>query len=262
MALRPGLALNLATLYPASLEQKLHATGVAGFRAVGLLSSEMLREGDAGLTELKFSQLAVAEVVGVSGWAEGDTVSYHLALGQAERVFDLADTVQASLVVANAPTGKIDLALCADRFRLLCELAKRYGVRIGLEFSGAAETVKDVASAWEVVEAAGVSNGGLVIDAFHYYKGGSRVEMLEAIPGERIFLVQLCDCMEMPKYELENRHRVYPGAGAIPLEPLLSALSEKGYRGYFSLELFNEEYWAENPLVVAKDALRSLRRLL
>ena len=260
--MRSGLALNLATLYPATLEQKLHAAGVAGFRAVGMLSSEMLREGDAGLTELKLSQLAVAEVVGVSGWAEGETAAYRTALGQAERVFDLADTIHASLVVANAPTGKIDTATCADRFRRLCELARRYGVRVGLEFSGTAETVKDVASAWEVVEAAGALNGGLVIDAFHFYKGGSRVEMLEEIPGERIFLVQLCDCMEMPKYEMENRHRVYPGAGAIPLGSLLAALSEKGYRGYFSLELFNEDYWAVNPLVVAKDAIRSLRRLV
>jgi len=256
------LALNLATLYPASFERKLHAAEAAGFRAVGLLSSEMARGGAAAITELRLSELAVAEIVGVSGWADLDLARRSLALAQAERAFDLAALVQASLVVASPPQAGTESALCAHRFRELCDLALPYRARVGLEFSGSAESVRDVATAWEVVDMAGAANGGLVIDLFHFYKGGSRAEMLEPVPGHRLFLVQLCDCPEMPGYELENRHRVYPGEGAIPLQPLLARLSEKGYDGYLSLELFNEQYWAADPLVVAKDAMRSLRRLI
>lgn len=255
------LALNLATIFPAGLERKLYAAGAAGFRAVGLLASEMLREGEAGLAELRLSQLAVAEVVEVAGWADADRAARAVAIGQAERVFELAAAVRASVVVAAAPSAGIDTIVAADRFRELCRLAAPLRIRVGLEFIGWAESIKDLASAWAVVDAAGARNGGLVIDIFHFYRGGSTVEMLEPVPGDRIYLVQVSDCVELPKYELTNRHRVYPGTGAIPLDSVMAGIRGKDYRGYLSLELLNEEYWAENPIVVARDAFRALRRL-
>lgn len=255
------LALNLATLYPLDLEQKLYAAGAAGFRAVGMLLSDLVREGEAGLNELRLSQLAVAELVGVSRWADLDRATRTIALRQAEQAFALAAEVQADLVVAEAPAHPLDDLALADRFGELCRLAQSYRVRVGLEFSGFAEQVKDVATAWRVVEQAGLDNGGLVIDTFHFHKGGSTVEMMEPLPGDRIFLVQIADCPELPKHEMQNRHRVYPGAGAIAFEPLLAALYDKNYAGYYSLELYNEDYWAEDPRVVARDALRSLRQL-
>lgn len=255
------LALNLATIFPASLERKLYAAGAAGFRAVGLLANEMLREGEAGIAELRLSQLAVAEVVEVAGWADVDRAARTVAIGHAERVFELAAAVQASVVVAAAPSAAIEMSVAADRFRELCRLAAPLRLRVGLEFAGWAESIKDVASAWAVVDAASAANGGLVIDTFHFHLGSSTVEMLEPIPGDRIYLVQLSDCMELPKYELKNRHRVYPGTGAIPLDSIIAGIRGKDYRGYFSLELYNEGYWAEDPIVVARDSFRALRRL-
>ena len=255
------LALNLATLYPADLEQKFYAAGAAGFRAVGLLLSDMMREGEAGLMELRLSQLAVAELVGITGWADLDRATRTVAIHHAEQAFELARKVRAAVVVAEAPSGPLDTLTLADWFGEVCRVAQPYGVRVGLEFVGSAEQVKDVTSAWQVVETAGVDNGGLVIDTFHYFWGGSLPEMLEPVPGERIFLVQIADCPEMPKHELQNRHRVYPGVGEVAFEPLLAALYDKNYDGYYSLELYNEDYWAENPIVVAKDGMRAMRRL-
>jgi sugar phosphate isomerase/epimerase len=255
------LALNLATLYPRDLEQKLYAAGAAGFRAVGMLLSDLAREGEAGLMELRLSQLAVAELVGLTGWADLDRATRTVALHHAEQAFELAAKVRAALVVAEAPVKELDDLALADWFGELCRVAQPYGVRVGLEFSGWAELVKDVASAWRVVENAGLDNGGLVIDTFHFHKGGSSVEMLEPVPGEKVYLVQIADCLEMPRHEMENRHRIYPGAGAIPFEPLLAALYDMSYAGYYSLELYNEDYWLEDPIVVAKDAMRSMRQL-
>jgi 2-keto-myo-inositol isomerase len=155
----------------------------------------------------------------------------------------------------------IDDVMLADRFAELCRIAQPYRVRVGLEFVGSAEQVRDVASAWQVVENAGMPNGGIVIDTFHFYQGDSSVEMMEPIPGERVFLVQIADCLEMPRHDLRDEHRVYPGMGAIPFEPLLAALYDKRYDGYYSLELHNEGYWSEDPIVVAQDAMRAMRRL-
>jgi len=254
-------SLNLATLGPAPFDRKLHAAFRAGFVAVGLLYDEIARLGDEGREELLLSELAVSEIVGVGGWMDADRASRSVAVARAERMFELAAELQCRTVVTWPGRGQVDLAAAASQFQELCRLAMPHGVRVGLEFEGQAEQISDVATAWQLVDAADAPNGGLVLDSFHFYRGGSSVEMLEAVPGDRVLLVQLSDCMDLPRHELEDRHRVYPGEGAIGFEAVLGALSAKGYSGYWSLELPNEDYWQEDALLVAQDGMRALRRL-
>jgi sugar phosphate isomerase/epimerase len=255
------LSLHLETLGPASLEQKLYAAVTAGFPAVGLVESEMVEHGDEGLKELRLNDLDVAEIVGVSGWMDEDRTSRLVAIARAERTFSLAAEVNASVVVAWCPPQLIDPVVAAREFAQLCRLAEPYGVRVGLEFISRREYVKDLASAWEIVEVAGADNGGLTIDLFHFHVGGSTPLMLESVPGEKIFLVQVSDCADLPRHELSDRHRVYPGTGELSLGPLLALLAHKGYSGYYSLEMHNEDYWQQDPIVVAREGLRSMRRL-
>jgi sugar phosphate isomerase/epimerase len=274
-------SLNLATLGPARFDRKLYAAFHAGFAAVGLVYDELARVGEEGLEELRLSELAVSEIVGVGGWMDTDRASRSVAIALAERMFELAAELRCQTVVAWPDRGVADLVAAASDFHELCRLASPHGVRVGLEFEGWAQQIKDVASAWGLVEAAEAANGGLVLDTFHLYRGGSTgppkagdpdgvadsgglaaaVEMLEEVPGEKILLVQISDCMDLPRHELGDRHRVYPGQGAIGFEPLLGALSAKGYSGYWSLELPNEDYWQEDPVMVAQDGMRALRRL-
>ncbi len=255
------VSLHLDTLGPASLEQKLYAAVTAGFPAVGLSESEMAEHGDEGIKELRLNDLDVAEIVGLSGWMDDDRNSRLIAFARAERAFALAAEVNASVVVAWCPPRLIDPLLAAREFAQLCRVAEPYGVRIGLEFISHREYVKDLAGAWEIVEVAGADNGGLAIDLFHFHVSGSTPLMLESVPGEKIFLVQVSDCPDLPRHELHDRQRVYPGTGELALEPLLALLAQKGYSGYYSLELHNEDYWQEDPIIVAREGLRSMRRL-
>ncbi len=134
-------------------------------------------------------------------------------------------------------------------------------MRVGLEFLGHCESVSDLASAWEIVDLSEAPNGGLVIDTFHFHQGRSALEMIEPVAPDKILLVQVSDAADIPHHHLRDRHRVYPGSGAIPLESLLGAIRAKGYSGHYSLELPNERYWQEDPVLVAREGMRSLRRL-
>jgi len=255
------LSLNLATIRAASFERKLHAAYTAGFSAVGLLRHEIEESGEEGLTELQLSGLRVSELVSVSGWADVDSTSRTIALAKAEQTFELARDLGCDIVVAEPDRGPVDLVTAAGQFRELCRLADPYGMLVGLEFSGAAARVKDLAASWQLVEAAEADNGGLVLDTFHFHLGGSTLRMLEPVPGDKIFLVQVSDSMHLPRHELADCHRLYPGEGTISLEPILAALGEKGYAGYYSLEVLNEGYWQEDPVIVARDGMRAMRRL-
>jgi len=255
------ISLSLATIGPVSLGEKLRAASAAGYRAVGLLWEEVGSHLEASAEEVRISGLLVSDISSLSGWTESDRTSRSIALARAEQAFELAANLGCSVVVARAPQGEAEMFSLARDFRDLCRLADPFQVNVGLEFVGSFRQVNDVASAREIVELAEADNGGLVIDTFHFFRGGSTLEMLEAVPGEKVFLVQVSDCMDLPRHEMENRHRVYPGTGVFPLEPLLAVLRDKGYSGYYSLELLNEEYWQESPRVVAREGLRALRRL-
>jgi len=254
-------ALNLCTLGPISLERKLYAASTAGFAAVGVGQAELEAPGERGMEELRLSELAVAELEAVSGWMAPGRTARTVALMQAESLFATAAEIGAGLVIAWPSDEPVDLVAAASYFGDLCRAAEPLGVRVGLEFLGASATVPDLATAWEIVEMADAANGGIVIDTFHFFRGGSSIGAVERIPGERIHLVQVSDAPELPPAELGDEHRLYPGTGALALEPLLAAIRAKDYRGWYSLELHNEEYWAEDPAVIAAQGFRSMQRM-
>jgi 2-keto-myo-inositol isomerase len=165
------------------------------------------------------------------------------------------------LVVAGAGPLGSDVNTAAGYFREVCELAQPFAVEVALEFEGPVGESENLETAWAVVDGAEAENGGLVLDTFQFWGTESTEETLEAVPVEKLSLVQVSDSMELPRYELRDHHRVYPGAGAIPLDSILALVAGKGYHGYYSLELANEDYWAEDPVVVARDGMRALRRV-
>ncbi len=258
-------ALNLVTIRQAPLPRKLQVAQAAGYDGVGLWVNELDAHVAAGGTlnevarMLGEHQLAAAELCFVGGWMYPEGGLRARAREAARHAFEIAQALKCECVVACASGGSGDLADAASEFAELCAPARDFGLRVALEFLGGAEQVKDVRSAWEIVDAAGAPNGGLLIDTFHFYKGGSQLTDLEPLPAEQVFLVHINDCPDLPREELEDRHRLFPGAGIIPLEPIAAALVDKGYRGFFSLELFNEEYWAADPYLVAQEGMRSLR---
>jgi 4-hydroxyphenylpyruvate dioxygenase len=259
--MRNRAALHLATLGPGDLERRLYAATQAGFAAVGVSCEELQQRGDEGLQELRLSMVPVAELGALTGWMDSSRSARTLALVTADDTFELAAQLGCSVVTAWPSREPFEPLSAATQFADLCRAAKEHGVRVGLEFLGHSEYMPDLARAWEIVEGADAPNGGLVIDTFHFHVGGSALDMLEPIPGEKIHLVQVSDGPNLPRRELRDGHRLYPGSGELALEPLLAALRAKDYAGYYILELHNEEYWQEDPMVVAREGFRSMERL-
>jgi sugar phosphate isomerase/epimerase len=59
--------------------------------------------------------------------------------------------------------------------------------------------------------------------------------------------------------EITDADRVYPGDGIAPLTPLFRCLRDIGYNRFLSLELFNAEYYKQEPLSVARTGLEKMR---
>ncbi len=59
----------------------------------------------------------------------------------------------------------------------------------------------------EIVRRVSRPNIGLVIDSFHFYAGGSKVESINELDPERLFIFHINDAEDRPRDELEDRHR-------------------------------------------------------
>ena len=59
-----------------------------------------------------------------------------------------------------------------------------------------------------------------------------------------------------------DSHQVYPDSGVTPFKQILTDLNNMGGINELLLELFNEEYWKENPLVVVKTGINKMKNLV
>jgi 2-keto-myo-inositol isomerase len=137
----------------------------------------------------------------------------------------------------------------------LAEIADRHRVGLAFEFLGQTDcSVQTLDHANEIVSRVGLANVGIVIDSFHFYAGGSTIESIERLDPERLFIFHINDAEDRPRHELEDKHRLLPGLGILPLKEMVSALRRIGYDGVASVEIFRPEYWERDPFELARDA--------
>ncbi|MEP6468850.1 MAG: sugar phosphate isomerase/epimerase [Chloroflexota bacterium] len=150
------------------------------------------------------------------------------------------------------PGMRAGLALARDR-------AAAVGVGLAFEFLGFFDCpIGGAAAAAEAVrDLPGVD---LVLDSCHWHASGAG--SLDAFPIERLSLVHLNDAPAKPPREIEDGDRVLPGLGVIRLRELVQSLRDRGYDGPWSLETFNQSYWQEDPLALARRGAIALDRVL
>lgn len=131
-----------------------------------------------------------------------------------------------------------------SRLEELSKIVQGYDVGLAFEFIGTGNcSVKTLEDAWQIVKGAELENVGLVIDAFHFYTGGSSIQSIKNITPDKIIIFHINDCEDLPVEKLEDKHRLLPGEGVIPLREIAGALKSIGYNGAVSIELFRPDYW-------------------
>src|SRR5580765_2079039 len=185
---------------------------------------------------------------------------------RAERKFDLMGELGCDLLmicsnVSPDSLGGIDRA--AADLRELGERAAKRGMRIAFEALAWGRHINDYRDSWEAVRRADHPAVGLVLDSFHILARGTDLGAIRAIPGDRIFLVQLADAplLQMDYLSWSRHFRNFPGQGDLPVVDFMEALATTTYDGALSLEIFNDQFRAGSARSVAVDGLRSLRFL-
>lgn len=147
----------------------------------------------------------------------------------------------------------------------LAEAARARGLGTVLEFFPWT-VVPDLATARRVVAASGAEGLGILVDALHFDRSGSRLDDLAATPPALLPFVHLCDAPRRPPYTTEallhagRAERLPPGEGGIDLPAFLARLPA-GIP--LALEVpMTARMAAEGAEAVARAAMAGLRRLL
>ena len=269
------LALNGATTMRADLATDLRVAEAAGFEFVEIWASKLRNflkhQSPSDLRDLfakhNLKPLSINSIEHITFRNPSD---YESIKQQCEELSRIASAIECPYIVVvpgRIPESGATRAEIVDEsvrvLNELCDISAQHSVSLAFEFLGQTDcTVQRLDLAHEIVRTADRTNLGLVIDSFHFYAGGSKIEMIEALDQRLLAVFHINDAEDRPRETLNDSHRLFPGLGILPLRALISAFSRIGYDRVASIEIFRPQYWDMDPLEVAKTAHESTQRVL
>ncbi len=251
------------------LQQKMTAAAAAGFEAIELIEQDLLA---SGLNVTSVRQLAADLGIEIAAFQpcrdiEGMPEPHRKAVfDRVARQLDIAASLGARMLLvcsAVSPVALADQGRAAADLAALADLTQARGLKVGYEALSWGTHVASHSSAWQIVQRADHPALGLVLDSFHSLVLDIPTDDIPAIPGDRIFLVQIADAprLQMEIIRLSRHHRRLPGLGDLDLTRFIAAVEATGYAGPLSVEVFSDELRATEPVATARDAMLSFAGL-
>ncbi|GAA4452997.1 sugar phosphate isomerase/epimerase family protein [Novipirellula rosea] len=270
-------ALNMSTLrgHNLTVKQQIEVAAEAGYDGVepwirdlenyvkdgGSVADLRKQIEDAGMT--------VDSAIGFAQWINDDAEQRKAGLEVARRDMELVRSIGGTMIAA-PPIGAHQkeaisppLEVIAERYRALLQVGDETGVTPQLELWGFSPTISKLGELAYVATAAEHPKACVLPDFYHIYKGGSDFAGLGMIEASRMHCFHINDYPGEPSQrDISDKDRVFPGDGVCPLVPTIRQLLDHGFRGTFSLELFNPEYWKRDALEVAREGLAKSKQVV
>ena len=269
------LGFNGATTMKADLPTDIAAASGAGFKALEIWAAKLdnyMEDHSAEQLKALFRQHSVipASINSIEFITFRSETDYAQIRSRCQQLCMWAQALGCDkIVVVPSPTpesGASSAKTRAESVRVLRELAaiaKPKQVKLAFEFLGFSWcSVRTLAQCWDIVRETDRPNVGLVIDACHFYAGGSSLGSIEEVPPEKILIFHINDVEKRPKETIEDAHRLLPGEGVIPLGDILKRLQKIGFDSLCSIELFRPAYWERPPVELAAAARAATLRVL
>ncbi|MGI8786578.1 MAG: sugar phosphate isomerase/epimerase family protein [Pyrinomonadaceae bacterium] len=268
------IALNGATTMHADLETDIKAASAAGFELIEIWAAklrEFLKTKTVAdlKTLLEENNLEPYSINSIEHITFRNAEDYAKIKAECEALSKIANEINCPYVVVvpgKLPEGASENDIIDESVKVLNELAdiaEKYNVGLAFEFLGQIDcSVQTLDMDKKIIEKVNRKNVGLVIDTFHFYAGNSSFEAIDALDPAKLFIFHINDAEDLPKENLTDAHRLYPGEGILPIREIKSHLDKIGYDRMVSIEIFRPEYWNENPFDVAKKAKAATEKVL
>jgi 2-keto-myo-inositol isomerase len=257
------LALHQNTSSGAGYRGSLEGWARAGIKNVELtnglldafLKTDTLAAAGRVLTDLGLTPVCAAS--GVFGvWEPGDKRAALLENFR-KRCEMYASLGLTRIYTPSAATQRFtpeDFKAGPDRMREVGEIARQFGLSAGIEATRTSTYVSALPTMLTMTRAAG--NVYPLLDFYHFWSGPNKLEDLDLIRKGEIGHVHFQDVPDMPRELLDQASRIIPGDGVAPVDRSLRKLSDQGYSGPLSVELFLPQFSQRDPFEVASEIRR------
>jgi sugar phosphate isomerase/epimerase len=231
----PIASLDHLTLFELTPPELVEVASASGLTHVGLRLQPAAPPGERqhpmlGDTPMRRETLARMRDTGVAVLDFGVfRLKRGVDLAAFEPVLESGAALGAREAVVNG--DEPEPLLLADLLHGLCELGRRYGIRMNLEptpWTG----IPTLGSARAVIDACGHPDARLMIDTLHVDRSGGTLADLAAVPPALIDCIQVCDAVgprpadfETMIYQARNE-RAFPGEGNLDLVGMLAVLPD------------------------------------
>jgi 2-keto-myo-inositol isomerase len=253
-----------------ALDKEVEITAKAGYSAIEPWVHKIHEYAEAGrnLKDLRKRiadlGLTVESAISFFQWIIDDDERRAKGFEQAKRDMEILAQIGGKRIAA-PPAGAtrepgLDLMKAAERYRQLLELGDKIGVVPQIELWGPSKNLHRLGQCMFVVIESGHPKACFMPDVYHIYKGGSDFTGLKQLSAHAVQVLHMNDYpADPPRDRISDRDRVMPGDGIAPLTQILRDLCAAGSRPMLSLELFNPDYWKQDPLEVAKIGMKKMK---
>ena len=264
------ICLDTATLDKGiGLEDKLRLAAEAGFDCVEPWDRELDQYEKQGgnLKDIKSLVadlgLYIPSVIGLWNSMDASEESFKTRLDEHRNRLRMVSAI-GSRKVQVIPNMKLkdsfDHNVASWCYRQILEMViEDYGMEgAGIVFLNFFSPLSSIADATKVAFGADHKKAQIIPDTFHMFLGKSKLVNFNHLQGDFITIFQFSDCPAgvEPHGRHDDKIRVLPGDGVLPLVETLKTLKRINYKGPISLELYNPEYRARDPKVFLAEALR------
>ncbi len=210
--------------------------------------------------------LTIENTIGFAQWIVDDETTRNKGIEQLKTEMDMLAQLGCKRIAA-PPAGAtaeagLDLYKAAERYRVILELGEQMGVIPQLEIWGHSKNIHKLSQALFVATESGHPAACLNLDIFHLYKGGSSFDTLKLANPLSVQVLHVNDYTDMPREQIKDGDRIYPGDGIAPTAQILQAFQSPERPLVLSLEVFNKEYWAKDALEVCKTGLAKINKII
>lgn len=264
--------LNASTIRGQKLGivKELQIASDAGYDAMEVWVNgvqQYVEEGGA-LPELKMRiddlGLEIADAIGFAQWISDDDQTRKEALEQAKKEMNMLAQIGCKRIAAppagatNEPGLNLDKA--AERFYSLIEIGNEEGVMPQLEIWGFSQNLYKLSQILYVAAECGHPDTRILMDVYHLYKGGSDLDSLQLINGDVLEIFHMNDYSStLSQGDIQDKDRVHVGDGNAPVSDIIKTLHHANPHLILSLELFNQDYWKQDALLVAKEGISKMK---
>jgi 2-keto-myo-inositol isomerase len=216
---------------------------------------------------IRSKNIVVEDAISFTTWMVDDDAKRAAGLAELEEEMKMMAALGCHSIAA-PPAGvernePIDIKKAGICYREILSLGRKYNVMPLLEFWGASGTLYNFAQALAIAAASDDADARILPDVYHMFRGGSGFNGFKLVNGHVIDIIHMNDYpATKPAQEQTDKDRVYPGDGVAPLKQILTDLRTMGGTKILSLELFNDTYWKQDVLLVAKTGLQKMKRLV